>query len=289
MEKVGTLTTGQKAGSVIGKIIAWVIVLILVVFTVYPVLYALIGSLKTNQELTLGGSFFPAEPQWGNYYKAFIESNFLEYSKNSLIVSISTMILAVVTTSLSGFVLARFNFLGKKLMMVLYTSMMFVSIGSVALYPIMQLLDKIGMSKTMLALVLVLTGGQITNVFLVMGFVQGIPKELDEAAEIDGCSIFRTWWQIIVPLIRPILGVVALFTFRNSWNDYITTLILTMSNKKLTTLTVAVVQLKYSVFAAAEWHIMLAGASLAIIPVLILYFFTNKQFISGLTAGSVKG
>ena len=279
----------QKTTKIFGKITSWAIILALIAFTVYPVIYALLGSLKTNAELTLGNSILPAVPQWKNYYTAFIKSNFLEYGKNSLIVSLATMVLAVVTTSLAGYILARYEFVGKKLMMVSYAAMMFVSIGSVALYPIMQLLDKVGMSKSMLSLVLVLTGGQITNVFLVMGFVKGVPKELDEAACIDGCSIFRTWWQIIVPLIRPILGVVALFTFRNTWNDYITTLVLTMSNKRLTTLTVAVVQLKYSVFAAAEWHIMLAGASLAIIPVLTLYFFTNKQFIAGLTAGSVKG
>ena len=279
----------QKIGTLFGKIISWAVVLVLIVFTVYPVIYALLGSLKTNAELTLGNSILPAVPQWQNYYTAFIKSNFLEYGKNSLIVSLATMALAVITTSLSGYILARFDFAGKKLMTVSYAAMMFVSIGAVALYPIMQMLDRIGMSKSMLSLVLVLTGGQITNVFLVQGFVKGVPKELDEAARIDGCSIFRTWWQIIMPLIRPILGVVALFTFRNTWNDYITTLVMTMSNKKLTTLTVAVVQLKYSVFAAAEWHIMLAGASLAIIPVLTLYFFTNKQFIAGLTAGAVKG
>lgn len=279
----------RKFTATFGKILTWLIILALIAFTVYPVLYALLGSLKTNAELTLGNSILPTTPKWENYYTAFVKSNFLEYGKNSLIVSLATMVLAVVTTSLAGYILARFDFVGKKLMMISYAAMMFVSIGSVALYPIMQLLDKVGMSRSMLSLVLVLTGGQITNVFLVMGFVKGLPKELDEAACIDGCSIFRTWWQIIIPLIRPILGVVALFTFRNTWNDYITTLVMTMSNKKLTTLTVAVVQLKYSVFAAAEWHIMLAGASLAIIPVLTLYFFANKQFIAGLTAGSVKG
>jgi ABC-type glycerol-3-phosphate transport system permease component len=220
----------QKIGTLFGKIISWAVVLVLIVFTVYPVIYALLGSLKTNAELTLGNSILPAVPQWQNYYTAFIKSNFLEYGKNSLIVSLATMALAVITTSLSGYILARFDFAGKKLMTVSYAAMMFVSIGAVALYPIMQMLDKIGMSKSMLSLVLVLTGGQITNVFLVQGFVKGVPKELDEAARIDGCSIFRTWWQIIMPLIRPILGVVALFTFRNTWNDYITTLVMTMSN-----------------------------------------------------------
>lgn len=271
------------------QIIAWIIIGILMVFTLYPVVYALLGSLKTNAELQLGNSILPKILQWNNYYVAYIKSHFILYSENSIILSITTMFLAVFTASLAGFVLARFDFPGKKVMLVSYSALMFVSIGSVSLYPIIQLLHKINMDKSMLSLILVLTGSQITNVFLVMGFVKGVPKELDEAACIDGCGIFRTFWQIDVPLIRPILAVVALFTFRNTWNDYITTLIMTMSNDKLMTITVAVVQLKYSVFAVAQWHIMLAGASLAILPVTLLYIFTNKQFISGLTAGAVKG
>lgn len=279
----------KKIRSTLAQSIGWIIIGVLVVFTVYPVLYALIGSLKTNQELQGGSNFFPKIPQWQNYYQAYIKSNFLLYSKNSIILSVATMVLAVFTAGMAGFILARYRFVGKKVIMISYTALMFVSIGSVALYPIMQLMQKINMDKSMLSLVLVLTGSQIMNVFLVVGFVEGIPRDLDEAALIDGCSIFRTFWQIIVPLIRPILAVVALFTFRNTWNDYITTLIMTMSNPKLMTITVAVVQLKYSVFSAAQWHIMLAGASLAIIPVLIIYAFTNKQFISGLTAGAVKG
>lgn len=279
----------KKLPGILTRTIAWVIISVLVVFTVYPVIYALVGSLKTNAELQGGSYFFPRVPQWQNYYEAYIKSHFLLYSKNSIILSVATMLLAVFTAGMAGFILARYRFAGKKLILVGYTALMFVSIGSVALYPIMQLLQKIHMEKSMLSLVLVLTGSQIMNVFLVIGFVEEIPRDLDEAACIDGCSIFRTYWQIIVPLIRPILAVVALFTFRNTWNDYITTLIMTMSNPRLMTITVAVVQLKYSVFAAAQWHIMLAGASLAILPVLLIYAFTNKQFISGLTAGAVKG
>lgn len=277
------------AWSSFGNILTWLVIGILLIFCIYPVIYALLGSLKTNSELTLGGTILPASPQWNNYVKAFVDSNFAIYSKNSLIISLCTVIVAMLTCSLSGFVLARYNFFGKKLMLASYSAMMFVTIGSVALYPIKLFLQRLGLDNTLLSLILVLTGSQITNVFLVMSFVKGVPRELDESALIDGCSIFSTFWRIILPLIRPILGVVALFTFRNTWNDYITTLIMTMSNKKLTTLTVAVVQLKYSVSAAAEWHIMLAGASIAIIPVLTLYIFTNKQFISGLTAGAVKG
>ena len=122
-----------------------------------------------------------------------------------------------------------------------------------------------------------------------MRITKPIPKELDEAAIIDGCSIYQVYYKVILPLTKPILAVVALFSFRNAWNDYITGLVMTITTPKLKTLTVAVVQLKYSVNAAAEWHIMLAGASIAIIPILIVYMFANKQFIAGLTAGAVKG
>jgi ABC-type glycerol-3-phosphate transport system permease component len=167
--------------------------------------------------------------------------------------------------------------------------MMFVALGSVTLYPMYFLLSFFGLNKSFAGLILALTGGQATNVLLVMGFTNSIPRELDEAATIDGCTIYGIFVRIIFPLLKPILAVVALFTFRNSWNEYIIPFILSISNRNLKTLTVAVVQLKYAAQAAAEWHIMLAGASIAIIPILIVYLFANKQFISGLTAGAVKG
>lgn len=272
--------------SQIGK---WIFLAVMIIFTLYPIVYTVLGSLKTNAELTQGGSFLPSQWHFENYYQAFVQADFMKYTMNSVIVSMSVTLLAVVTCSLSGFILARRDFMGKKLLMTLYMSMMFVSLGSVTLYPIYELLRAVKLNKTMFALVVALTGGQAANVFLVMGFTRGIPRELDEAAIIDGCSLYQVYARIILPLSKPILAVVALFSFRNAWNDYITGLIMTISMPKLQTLTVAVVQLKYSVNAAAEWHIMLAGASIAIIPILIVYLFANKQFIAGLTAGAVKG
>lgn len=263
---------------------------IMIVFTIYPILYAVIGSFKTNGELTAGGNFLPQSGwHYKNYIQAFVQANFAQYTFNSIVISLSTMVIAVITSSLAGFVFARRKFVGKKFILALYIGLMFIALGSVTLYPIYNMLIKFGLSKSIMGLVLALTGGQAANVLLVMGFVMSIPKELDEAAIIDGCSIYGIFFRVIMPLIKPILAVVALFTFRNAWNDYVTTLIMSISMPKLKTLTVAVVQLKYSINAAAEWHIMLAGASIAIIPILIVYFFANKQFISGLTAGAVKG
>lgn len=279
------LSTSAKA-ALIGK---WLFLGVMIVFTLYPIIYTILGSLKTNVELTQGGGFWPKEWHFENYYQAFIQADFLKYTGNSVIVSVSVTLLAVCTCSLAGFILARRDFVGKKILLGLYMSMMFVSLGSVTLYPIYEMLRALKLNKSIIALIIALTGGQATNVFLVMGFTKGIPKELDEAAIIDGCSLYGVYTRVILPLSKPILAVVALFSFRNSWNDYITSLIMTIAMPRLQTLTVAVVQLKYSVNAAAEWHIMLAGASIAIIPILIVYLFANKQFIAGLTAGAVKG
>lgn len=284
-KKVHSMSKSTLAAG-IGK---WIFIGVMVVFTIYPIIYTVLGSLKTNMELTQGGGFFPSEWHFENFYKAFVEADFVRYTGNSVIVSTSVTLLAVITCSLAGFILARRNFVGKKLLMSLYMMMMFVSLGSVTLYPIYELLQDLKINKSLLGLVVALTGGQAANVFLVMGFTRSIPKELDEAAIIDGCSLYGVYSRIVVPLSKPILAVVALFAFRNSWNDYITSLIMTIAVPKLQTLTVAVVQLKYSVNAAAEWHIMLAGASIAIVPILVVYMLAHKQFIAGLTSGAVKG
>jgi ABC-type glycerol-3-phosphate transport system permease component len=278
-----------KKGELQIHIVSYIFVAIMVFLTVYPVLYTLMGSLKTNLELTSGGRFFPEKMQINNYVTAFVKGNFFSYTMNSVIVSLAALVIATITGSMAGFTLARRIFIGKKLILALYVSMLFVALGSVTLYPMYFLLRSINLHKSIYGLILALVGGQASNVLLVMGFTMSIPKELDEAAIIDGCSIYGVFFRIVFPLLKPILGVVALFTFRSAWNDYIRPLILSMGNPRLRTLTVGVVQLKYAAQAAVEWHIMLAGASIAIIPRLVVYLFANKQFISGLTAGSVKG
>lgn len=278
-----------SAKRIVPPILKWIFLAVMIVFVLYPVVYTIIGSFKTNAELTQGGGFFPQEWHFENYYQAFVEADFLRYTGNSIIVSVLVTLLAMITSSLAGFILARKEFVGKKILMALYMSMMFVSLGSVTLYPIYEMLRAIGLHESIFALVIALTGGQATNVFLVMGFTKAVPKELDEAATIDGCSLYQVFYKIILPLLKPILAVVGLFAFRTAWNDYITGLVMTITAPELKTLTVAVVQLKYSVNAAAEWHIMLAGASIAVIPILIVYLFAHKHFIAGLTAGAVKG
>lgn len=279
----------SKVWGLTGKVLKWLFLGIMCVFTVYPVVYAVLGSFKSNAELTLGGNLLPKEWYFENYAYAFSKLEFGRYTWNSVLLAVLTVILSVVTASMGGYVLGRREFPGKKVISGVYLSSMFVSVGSVALYPLYKLLNRLGLTDHMLGLALLLTGGQVANVFMISGFVRNVPKELDDAATIDGAGIFRIYWQIIVPMIRPILGVVALFSFRTAWNEFITAQVFTMSNPGLKTLSVAVANLRYSANAAAEWHLMMAGASIALAPILVVYLLANKQFIAGITAGAVKG
>ena len=255
----------DAAVSFIGQVLKWAFVGAMCIFTLYPVIYTLLGSFKTNAELTLGGGILPEKWQIENYIYAFQKLEFGKYTLNSVV-------LALLTVLFTSYLLS-----------------MFISVGSVALYPLYGLLHAVGLTSNMVGLALLLTGGQAANIFMVSGFVRSVPKELDEAATIDGAGTFRIFWQIIVPAIKPILGVIALFAFRTAWNEFVTAQVFTMSNPGLKTLSVAVANLRYSANAAAEWHIMTAGASIALIPILIVYLLANRQFITGLTAGAVKG
>ena len=288
--------TAKEKGCVINKGKAlirwgmkWGFIGIFCVFTLYPVIYALLGSMKTNQELTLGGSIFPKQWRLDNYIYAFAQLNFGKYIINSILLAFLTVLFTVTVSSMAAYVIARKSFPGKWLLTSIYLCSMFISVGSVVLYPLYRLLHALGLTNHLIGLALLLTGGQVANIFLIAGFVRNIPREMDEAAIVDGAGSFRIFWQIILPALKPILGVVALFAFRTAWNEFVSVQVFTMGNPELKTLSVAVANLRYSANAAAEWHIMTAGAAIALLPILLVYLAANRQFIAGLTAGAVKG
>lgn len=278
-----------KLGGFLGCLAAWMFLGALIIFTLFPVIYAVLGAFKTNFELVSGAGFFPKEWQWGNFAYAFERMNFFRYTLNSVFLCMVCTVLSILLSSLGGYCLGRYEFPGKKLIMTVNYSLMFISLGSVVLFPIYNLMDRLGLTSTLIGLALVLTGGQSSNIVLVRGFVNNLPRELDESAAIDGATPFQIYYRVVFPLLRPILATVGVFTFRNVWNDYLTSMVFTIGQKNLKTLTVATVALRYSANAAAEWHIMCAGVVISMVPILIVYILANKQLISGLTAGAVKG
>lgn len=265
--------------------------LIIALLTLYPIFYVVLGSFKENQELLVGGSsIFPKHFVVDNYIQAWEQADFAVYTGNSVYLAVGVMILSLLLSSMAGYVFSRREFRGKELIYGLFVAFMFINVGSVSLRPLFELAIKLNMNTSLFSVILISAGGgQATYIFLVRGFMNSIPKELDEAAKIDGCTFFQTFYRVILPVLKPILATVALLSFRGGWNEYILPLVFTMTNQAKRPLTVGVNMLKNAGDGAAAWNIMFAGATIAIIPILFIYICASKYFIDGLTAGAVKG
>lgn len=288
MEKTHTVYSTKT------KIIRGFLTLFLVVvafFTLYPLVYIVFGSFKANAELLKGGTrLLPETFILDNYKEAWEKANFARYTLNSVIISVGVMVVTLVATSMAGYVFARKNFRGKELLYSLFVAFMFVNVGSVTLRPLFELAVKVKMNTSLISVILISAGtGQATYIFLVRGFMNTISRELDDAAKIDGCTFFQIYYKIILPLLKPILATICLLSFRTGWNEYIMPLVFTMSNEKMRPLTVGVTMLKNSGDGTAAWNLMFAGATISIIPIVLIYMFTSKQFMNGMTAGAVKG
>ncbi|WP_338553191.1 carbohydrate ABC transporter permease [Paenibacillus sp. KS-LC4] len=266
----------------------WLLLLVTAALMLFPIVIALFGSFKTNLELTTGATFFPSTWQFKNYLQAWTQADFSAYTFNSLYVAVFATVGTLLVSSMAAYAVDRVAFKGKKLFILLQSFTLFISIGAVVLRPQFDLMVSIGLQKSLWGVIIILISAHATAFFMVIGFFRGIPRELDEAALIDGCNFYSTFWLIILPLLRPALAVVSLFTFRNAWNEYILPLVFSLSRPDLQTLPVGLANLRYGAGAAVENQLMLAGACISIFPLLIVYVFANRSFMQ-VTVGSVKG
>jgi ABC-type glycerol-3-phosphate transport system permease component len=256
----------------------------------FPLLITLFASLKSNMEiLTAGGNLFPEVPRWENYVEAWNMANFKRYTVNSLFVTSMTIAGILLVATMTGYAFSRGSFRGKNLLFSLFIATMFLSWGPIMIYPQLQVAKFLHIHASLWGyIILRVFTVNMTMIFLAKTYIDSVPRSLDEAARIDGCSFFRIYWNIILPLIKPIIATIALLTFGETWNDYLLPLVFTMSKPALKTLTVAVVGLKTSGQVASSWNLMLAGSMMSIIPMIILYFSMSNYFISGLTRGAIK-
>ena len=273
------------------RALLWLLLVIFAVIVIFPVLYIILGSFKGNQELLLGGSnIFPQQWITQNYVDAWNQANFAVYTKNSLLLSVGVMVISLIVSSMAGYVFSRKTFRGKELIYGVFTAFMFINVGSVSLRPLYELATGLKINTSLWPVVLFSAGGgQATYIFLCRGYVNSVPKELDEAARIDGCSFFQTYYRVIIPMLKPVMATIAILSFRQGWNEYIMPRVFTMTNENLRPLTVGVNMLKNAGDGAAAWNIMFAGATIAIIPILIVFVCFSRYFMGGLTSGAVKG
>ena len=273
------------------RALLWLLLVFISVLVIFPVLYIILGSFKQNQELLVGGSnIFPQVWITQNYVDAWNQANFAVYTKNSLLLSVGVMIISLFVSSMAGYVFSRKTFRGKELIYGIFTAFMFINVGSVSLRPLYELATNMKINTSLWPVVLFSAGGgQATYIFLCRGYVNSVPKELDEAARIDGCSFFQTYYKVIIPMLKPVMATIAILSFRQGWNEYIMPRVFTMTNDSLRPLTVGVNMLKNAGDGAAAWNIMFAGATIAIIPILVVFICFSRYFMGGLTSGAVKG
>lgn len=280
----------SKQKRLFSNTIIYLILLIISCVTLFPVLYTILGSFKGNMELlAYGNQLFPKKFVLENYAQAWKLGNFKQYTWNSIYMSASIVVGSIVTTTIAGYVFERGKFKGKNIIFAMVVSSMFVSLGSLTLYPTFRIAKVLGINRSLWGVVIIRVFGlNVTNLFITRSYIRTISSEIDEAAKMDGCSFFTIYTRIIFPLLKPLIATIAILEFRHSWNDYLMPMVFTLSNPERMPLIVGIMNLKSGGEAASSWNLMLAGSSIALIPMIIVYIIFNRFFIEGLTAGSVK-
>ncbi len=275
----------------LSKLLIYSVLTLVFIVAIFPVLYTLLGSFKGNMELlTEGNRLFPRKFVLDNYKQAWQIANFSQYTLNSLFMSGSIVLGTIISCTIAGYVFERGHFKGKNLIFTLVVSSMFVSLGSLTLYPVFVIAKFFGINKSLWGVIIIRVFGlNVTNLFIARAYIRTISYEIDESAMLDGCSFFQIYHTMILPLLKPLVATIAILEFRHSWNDYLMPLVFTLSNPKRMPLIVGIMELKSSGEAATSWNLMLAGSSIALIPMIVVYLIFNRNFIEGLTAGSVKG
>lgn len=273
----------------ISKIIAFIFLLAMAMIWVVPLLYGVLTSFKSEMELmTSGFKILPIEWVLTNYTELLVNNSstpLVKWFFNSLFISVSHTLLVLIVVSFSAFAYSRLEFKGKNaLFSFLLATMMFPSV--VNLIPLYKIVDILGWVNTPLAMIVPGAAG-VFNIFLVKQFMDNIPKDFDEAAQIDGASELTIFTRIILPLIKPVLLVVALFAFTSSWNDFLWPSIVFNDIEKMPI--TSGLQLLQGMYQAKP-TLLMAGALVAIIPTFILYLFAQKYFLQSMSlSAGVKG
>lgn len=282
------MAMSPKKKSKVEVALIYVFFLMMFVIIGYPLFWALMMSLNPGSNM-LVTDLFPESPTLEHYKWLFTDPNsdYIIWYKNSLYVAIVNAVGSVIITSLIAYVFSRYTFLGRKygLYMFLLLQMFPALMGMVALY---ILLNTIGLTDSLYGLMLIYLGGQIPfNAWLVKGYFDTIPRELDEAAKIDGAGHLRIFWTVMLPLAKPILAVVALFNFMAPFMDFLLPRIVLTSPEKYT-LALGLYNFINDQFST-NFTRFAAGSILIAVPIAFVFLLLQRYLISGLTSGATKG
>lgn len=266
------------------SIIAFILLSFFAIIFIFPFYWIITGAFKEQAAtIVIPPEWIPLSPTLQNWID-LARSPIFRWTFNSFFIAFSTMVLVCLTSALAGYVLAKKRFPGRKLIFWLLIGAMALP-KQVIMVPLFNILTQLDWIDTFRALILPAVGWPF-GIFLMKQFSQTIPTELLEAAKIDGCSEVRIFKNVVIPIVKPGLGALAIFTFISSWNDYFMQLILIRSKDMQTLpLGVATQQLEFT----TNYGMMMAGAALASIPMIIIFLIFQNAFTQGITIGAVKG
>ncbi len=276
-----------KFHQVVAKIFKWFYIVFFLVFMIAPLLWLILSSFKTNIEFdTANALALPKVWQFKNYVNALSISNLPRMFLNSLIVAALTTVVNVLVASMASFVIARVKFKGSNLILNLLLAGVLVPIIAL-MVPYLKITMKLGIMDTLWALIFTYSAINIpTSIFLIHGFMQALPKALEEAAIIDGCSFPQRFTRIIFPLSTPGIVTAATLVFIYCWNEFTYAMLLTISESSRTIqLGIRYFQTQFVVDNTG----MMAAIVITMLPTIIVYIFLHNKIISGMTAGAVKG
>lgn len=279
----------SKGGKVLRRLPFWFAALVLlglVAVWIYPFLWMVSAALKSPLEVfSAGMNLVPETPIWDNFRRAWVDARFAQYLANTVIVTAATVLLVLIRCSMTGYVLARYSFYGRKVILGILVATLFVPAGY-TIIPVVDLATRLGMLNSLWGMIIALSGGaHVASILLYLGYFRQLPKELEEAAIVDGAGFFRTFFQVMLPLAMPVTATVTLMTFLSTWNAFFLPLVFTFSRPDLRTLSVGM--LAFIGENSTDWSGMAAAATISLLPVVLLFILLQRYFVEGI-AGAVK-
>lgn len=285
MSSTAVVMKKKKSSAVLRRVLLYIVLILIAVIMVVPFLWMLSTSLKTQYDaVKIPPVWIPDPPQWENYVKLFTEQPMFQFMLNTIKIVFFVVLGQLFFSSLAAYSFARISFKGRNVMFFFYIATLMVP-GQVTMIPTYLMFAKAGLTDNHLALILPAFFSAF-GVFLLRQFFMSLPRELEEAAEIDGCNPFMTYWRIMLPLVVPAMLTLGVFTLMNTWNDYMGPLIYLSSPEKYTmTLGIAYFKGVYT----TQWNLVMAASIVSVVPILIAYLCAQKYFIEGIAFSGVKG
>lgn len=275
-----------RRNQIIGKILVYAALILITAAMIVPFLWMLSASIKTNTEVfkVTPFQFIPDEPQWSNYTKIWTKIPLAKFVGNTVFLTIVVTLLQMLTSSFAAYAFSKLNFKHKNTLFLSYIATIAMP-WQVYMVPQFIMMRGMGLNDKLLAMIC-LQAFSAFGVFMMKQFYEGIPDSLCEAARVDGMSEYRIYSTIMLPLSKPALSTLVIFTFVNTWNDYLGPLIYLKSEEKKT------IQLGLKMFIGqytAEYGLIMAGSIITLIPVIIVFLSLQKYFVEGVAATGIKG